>query len=124
MITISKDKKKFCVVQVYIGLSSILRKILDWIIPIKEQHTLCSSDLQFGFKKDLSTMQCSFSMLEIIDYYNFNKSSVNVLTLGASKDFDRVNYCKLFATLLKQDISPIVLRLLFYMYTHQSLRAK
>ena len=63
-------------------------------------------------------------MLEIIDYYIFNKSSVNLLMLDASKAFDRVNYCKLFATLLKRDISPIVLRLRLFMYTHQSLRVK
>ena len=64
-------------------------------------------------------------MLEIIDYYIFNKSSVNLLMLDASKAFDRVNYCKLFATLLKRNISPIiVLRLLLFMYTHQSLRVK
>ena len=44
--------------------------------------------------------------------------------LDASKAFDRVNYCKLYATLLKRNISPIVLRLLLFMYTHQSLRVK
>ena len=44
--------------------------------------------------------------------------------LDASKAFDRVNYCRLIATLLKQNISPIVLRLLLFMYTHQSLRVK
>ena len=44
--------------------------------------------------------------------------------LDANKTFDRVNYCKLFATLLKRNISPIVLRLLLFMYTHQSLRVK
>ena len=127
MIPIPKDKKKsLCSSSNYraIALSSILSKILDWIILIKEQHSLCSSELQFGFKTGLSTTQCTFSMLEIIDYYIFNKSSVHLLMLDASKTFDRVNYCKLFATLLKRNISPIVLRLLLFMYTHQSLRVK
>ena len=44
--------------------------------------------------------------------------------LDASKAFDRVNYCELFNELLKRDISPIVLRLLLYMYTTQTLRVK
>ena len=44
--------------------------------------------------------------------------------LDASKAFDRVNYCTLFGELLKRDISPIVLRLLLYMYTSQTLRVK
>ena len=60
-------------------------------------------------------------MLETVNYYNFNKSNVFVLMLDASKAFDRVNYCKLFGELLKRDISPIVLRLLLYMYTSQTL---
>ena len=63
-------------------------------------------------------------MLETVNYYNFNKSNVFVLMLDASKAFDWVNYCKLFGELLKRDISPIVLRLLLYMYTSQTLRVK
>ena len=39
-------------------------------------------------------MQCTYSMLETVNYYNFNKSNVFVLMLDASKAFDRVNYCK------------------------------
>ena len=46
------------------------------------------------------------------------------LFVDASKAFDRVTYCKLFNELLKRDISPIVLRLLLYMYTSQTLRVK
>ena len=53
-------------------------------------------------------MQCTFSILEIIDYYNVNKFSVCSL-LDASKAFDRVNYCKLFAELLKRNIYPLLL---------------
>ena len=34
------------------------------------------------------------------------------------------NYCKLFNELLKRNISPVLLRLLLYMYTTQSLRVK
>ena len=45
-------------------------------------------------KRDVP-MQCSYSMLETVNYYNFNQSNVFVLMLDASKAFDRVNYCKL-----------------------------
>ena len=125
LILYPKDKKKsLCTSSNYraIALSSIFGKILDWIILIKEQSSLFSSELQFGFKKGLSTTQCTNSMLVIIDYYNYNKSSVYVLMLDASKAFDRVNYCKLFSELLKRDISPLILRLLLHMYTNQMLR--
>ena len=110
--------------QYLLSIFSIFSKILDWIILIKEEYSLCSSQLQFGFKKGLSTTQCTFSMLEVIDYYNVNKSSVCSLQLDASKAFDRVNYCKLFAELLKRNICPLLLRLLLFMYTRQSLRVK
>ena len=83
-----------------IVLSNILIKILDWVILIKEESALCSSHLQFGFKKGMSTTQCTSSMLETVNYYNFNKSNVFVLMLDASKAFDWVNYCKLFRELL------------------------
>ena len=98
MIPIPKDKKKsFCSFSNYraIALSSILNKILDWIILPKEHKSLSSSPLQFGFKNGLSTTQCTHSLLEIVDYYNYNKSDVFVLMLDASKAFDRVRYCKL-----------------------------
>ena len=94
-----------------IALGSILSKILDWVILIKEEMALCSSHLQFSFKKGMSTTQCPYSMLETVNYYNLNKSNVFVLMLDASKAFNRVNYCNLFRELLKRVISPIVLRL-------------
>ena len=58
MIPIPKDKKKsLCNSGNYraIALSSIFSKILDWVILIKEEMTLCSSNLQFGFKKGTSS---------------------------------------------------------------------
>ena len=116
MIPIPKDKEKsLCNSGNYraIALSrpSIFSKILDWIILIKEEMTLCSSNLWFGFRKGTSTTQCTFSMLETIDHYNFMKSNAFVLMLDASKAFDRVNYCKLFRELLKREMSPLVLTL-------------
>ena len=69
---------------------------MDWIILLKEHKSLSNSPLQFGFKKGLSTTQCTHSLLEILDYYNYNTSDVFALMLDASKAFDRVRYCKLF----------------------------
>ena len=107
-----------------IALSSILSKILDWTILNKEGSALCSSHLQFGFKKWMSITQSTYSILETVNYYIKKKSNVFVLMLDASKAFNRVNYCKLFNELLKRDISPLVLRLLLYMYTSERLRVK
>ncbi len=42
-----------------IALSSIFGKVLDVIILIKEQKSLCTSNLQFDFKEGVSTTQCT-----------------------------------------------------------------
>ena len=55
MIPIPKDKKKsLCSSSNYraIALSSIVSKILDWIILIKEEYSLCSSELHLDLKRD------------------------------------------------------------------------
>ena len=124
MIPIPKEKKKSSNNYRAIALSSIFSKILDWIILLNEEQKKESSELQCSLKKKLFTTQCTFSMLEIIDYYIFNKSEVGVLLLDASKAFDRVNYYKLFNKLLKRNHPSVLLRLLLYMYTTQSLRVK
>ena len=84
---------------------------------------MSSSPLQFGFKKGLSTTQCTHSLLEIVDY-NYNKSEVFVLMFDASKACDRVRYWKLFNELLERNISPVVLRILIYVYMNQTLRVQ
>ena len=55
MMPIPKVKNKsLCSASNYmaIALSSIFSKILDWIILLEEEHSLCYSELQFSFKKD------------------------------------------------------------------------
>ncbi len=98
--------------------------ILDWIILIKEQTSLCNSDLQFGFKQGVSTTHCTYVVNETISHYNFNRTNVHVLMLDASKAFDRVKYCKLFEQLLARNMSPLVIRLLSVLYTNQTLQVR
>ena len=70
-------------------LSSILCKVFDRIVLLKENKILRSSDLQFGFKEHASTTQCTFAMNEVISYYNSKGSDVFVVFLDATKAFDR-----------------------------------
>ena len=44
--------------------------------------------------------------------------------LDTSKAFDRVKIGKLFRIFLNRQMSPLVLRLLFYMYTNQKLQVR
>ena len=157
MIPIPKDRKKSLRNSGNyraIALGSIFSKILDWVNLIKEEMTLCSSDLQFGFEKGTSTTQYAVRcMLYAVRYMmyavccmlyayavccmlyavcckllitiiNFMESNAFVFMLDASKAFDRVNYCKVFRELLKREMSPLILKLLLFMYTNQTLRLK
>ena len=107
-----------------IALGSIIGKILDNVIMFKNIKTLCTNDLQFGFKPKQSTTQCSFVLHEIIDLYERNDSSLYLILLDASQAFDRVKYCKLFDIMLKRNGCSYSLRLLINMYTSQRLRVK
>ena len=127
MIPIPKDRRQLrCTSDNFraITLSSIVGKLLDLIILSKEQGALLTSQLQFGFNENMSTTQCTYVMQETISYYNANGSNVYAIMLDASKAFDRVKFSKLFRILLNRQMSPLVLRLLFYMYTNQKLQVR
>ena len=55
-----------------IAISSILSKILDYVIIDQQSDSLCTSDYQFGFKSHSSTMLCSTMLIETIQYYDEN----------------------------------------------------
>ena len=107
-----------------ITLSSLFGKLLDLIILHKEGEKLKTDNLQFGYKKGISTTMCTTVLRETVSYYTTKGTSVYGLMLDATKAFDRVNYCKLFKILLFRDVSPLICRLLLNMYTKQSLRVR
>ena len=49
-----------------IALSSVLGKVLDWVILKRYEKALQTYDMQFGFKEKHSTAQCTFSMQEMM----------------------------------------------------------
>ncbi len=127
MVPIPKHKRQsLCNSDNYraITLSNIIGKIQNWIILIKEEQSLSSSSLLFGFKGGKSTTQSTFILNETVSYYNFNHTNVYAVFLNASKAFDHVQYCKLFNELVNHNISPVVLRLLLNMYTKHKLQVR
>ena len=105
-----------------IAISSVMGKVLDLLI-INTQ-LVNSSQYQFGFKKGSSTSHCTFVVEECINYFTSNESSVYCIFLDASKAFDRVHFVKLFKTLLRKGLCPIICRLLAFMYTNQECCVK
>ena len=90
-----------------IAISSILSKILDYVIIDQQSDSLCTSDYQFGFKSHSSTMLCSTMLIETIQYYDENgRQPLYVLFLDARKAFDRVCYSELFNIARQKSMSP------------------
>ena len=107
-----------------IAISSLLGKLFDIIILEEQHHGLITDELQFGFKKNASTVLCTSLLMETVEYYNENDTDCYLLLLDASKAFDRVEYVKLFTTLRNRKICPVVLRLLMNMYINQQIQVK
>ncbi len=107
-----------------IALSSIFGKILDKIILATQSEYLKTSDMQFGFKQHSSTIMCSTVLIETVEYYINNNSTVYVLLIDASKAFDRVCHSTLFKLLESYDVCPIVIRLLMDMYSRSDMQVR
>ena len=65
-----------------------------------------------------------FLLLEIISYYNLNKSPVYMCMLDASKAFDKVNLSLLFNKLRLKGMCHLLLRFIINMYISQNIRVK
>ena len=106
-----------------ISLSSVFGKVFDKIIE-KQFEQLSTSGLQFGYKRNSSTVMCTTMLLETIEYYVSNGSAAFVLYLDASKAFDRVCHSKLFNVLQAQGVCLLILRALFNMYTQSVMKVR
>ena len=107
-----------------ICLQSHFCKLLDIFMLKKDSSTLQTSNNQFGFKQKLSASLATCVVTETVDYYHSRGGSVYGLALDASKAFDRVEFNKLFQTLLGRNFDPIHMRLLFNMYVNQKVRVR
>jgi len=85
---------------------------------------MCTSSYQFAYKKGFSTSMCSFLVVETIQYYKSHGSDVHMLTLDASKAFDRVKYTNLFKLLMEKSICPLIIRFLMNIYIFSSATVK
>ena len=107
-----------------ITLSNVIYKLLKLVIQNKSEKCLYTSNMQFGFKKNSSTTNCTFIVQETISHHNNQNSNVLYTLLDASKAFDRLHFPLLFEKLRTRNICPVLLRLLLYMYVHQKIRVK
>ena len=100
-----------------IAISSLLGKILDHIIIVKQSDALTTSQHQYGFKANSSTVLCSTMVNETVQYYTDNDAQrVYVLLLDA--------FNVLFNGLRDRAVCPRIIKLMYFMYTNQSCSVK
>ena len=107
-----------------IALNSPFGKLFEIIMLVIHRDSLSTTDLQFGYKRGLSTTSCTFVADEVIQYYLNSDNDVHVMLLDASKAFDCVEYVTLFNRLLTIGLCPLVVRVLLYMHVSQSVRVR
>ena len=99
-----------------ISNNSIISKIIDHVLISLMGDKMNTSNYQFAYKSGFSTSLCSFLVAETINYYRSRGSNVYMVSLDATKAFDRVQYSKLFNKLIDKDICPLIIRFLLNSY--------
>jgi len=107
-----------------VALAPTLSKALEWSILLTYPQYFTTSDLQFGFKKGLSTSLCTGLIKNVVSRYVHHGSSVYGCFLDASKAFDHVNHHSLFTKLSKRNLPPVLNRFLLSWYKTQQMQVR
>ena len=77
-----------------IALSSLFLKIFDWILLSLFKSELKTDQNQFGFEAESSTTMCSWTVIEVVNYFARKGSPVFAALLDYRKAFDYVKKCQ------------------------------
>ena len=99
--------------------SSLILKLFEKVILLVWGHLLGTDSLQFGFKADTSTTQCTWLVQEVVGHYLRNGSQPIITVLDCSKAFDTCKFSTLFKKLIQTGLPPVVIRALMTMYQQQ-----
>ena len=92
-----------------IALSSLILKIFDWVVLILCEYELKCDDNQFGFQSNSSTIMCTWSVIEVINWFTSRGTPIYACLLDYRKAFDLVNHVKMFENLITRGLSPIII---------------
>ena len=106
-----------------IAVSSLLLKLIDLLVLELFKDNLQVSSLQFGYQSNSSTVLCSWTLRECVNYYANRGSAVYLCLLDLTKAFDRVKLDKLFSKLCDR-LPVLFVRLLLYTYINQQCYVK
>ena len=111
-ISISKNYRS-------VAISSILLKLLDWVIILNEGDSLGLDELQFVYQAGCSTAMCTWAAVETVDYFLKNGSEVFTCATDMSKAFDLTLHSLMFSKMLAACLPAILVRLLIHIYMNQ-----
>ena len=80
-----------------VAISSILLKLLDWVIILLEGNSLGLNELQFAYQAGCSTVMCTWAALETVDYFLKNGSEVFTCATDMLKAFDFTLHSLMFS---------------------------
>ena len=107
-----------------ITLCNSIQKLMDIVIMQRYENILLTSDMQYAFKQNHSTVMCTLMLKEVVKHYANHNTDVYSCFVDASKAFDRVRYDKLFTLLVGRGLPPIVVRSLLELYVNQEMRTR
>ena len=102
-----------------IAISSLILKLLDWIILILFGSKLGIDDLQFAYQPGVSANMCTWTVIETVSYFLRNGGNVYCCLMDMTKAFDLVKHSILFKKFLIAGLSVIFVRLLIFIYINQ-----
>ena len=107
-----------------ITISPIPSKLFEHILKAVFFEYLHTSEYQFGFKKNSSTVHALHCLRETVNYYVNNGSRVFCTFLDASKAFDRLIHSGLFLKLMERNIPLVFLDIIIAWYDGLECRVK
>ena len=102
-----------------VAISSLVIKLIDWVILLLEEDSLKLNDLQFAYQAGSSTVMCTWAAVETIDFYLNHGSEVYTCATDMSKAFDMTLHSLMFEKMLDAGVLPIFVRLLISIYMNQ-----
>ncbi len=126
MIPIPKGSKNESLSENYraIALCVLFLKIFEYCLLNGNRDKLLVSGLQFAYKPEHSTSQCTWLAKEVISHYKNRGSDVYACLLDCSKAFDKVKHDVLFKMLCDKGLSPLIIRIIMKMYLSGSAQVR
>ena len=100
-----------------ITLSTTISKLFERCILVLFSDYLNTSQNQFGFKANVGCTRSILTLRKVVEYYNYNGSTVNMCFLDIAKGFDKMNHYVLLIKLMKRRLPKVLVALLQYWFS-------